>query len=128
MRFSKIYFLIFLAIFVIEIFIALFVKDSFIRPYLGDTLAVMLVYSFFKTMIARWKNQLVMLSLCIAFCIEGLQAIQFIDLMGLSNNTFATIILGTSFSWADMLAYIAGAILILIFEHRKHILWIARTY
>jgi hypothetical protein len=119
MRFSKTYFLIFLAILVLEVIIALFVRDAFVRPYLGDTLAVILVYCFFKTIISDKITILAVVSLLIAFCIETLQATPFIAFMGLCENSFATVILGTSFSWIDMLAYTAGAFLILIFEYRK---------
>jgi len=34
-----------IAIFLIELLIALFVRDRFIRPYVGDMLVVVLIYS-----------------------------------------------------------------------------------
>ena len=34
-----------LLIFLLELFIALFVRDNFIRPYVGDMLVVVLVYT-----------------------------------------------------------------------------------
>ena len=40
------YIISFLVIFCIEVFIALYIRDSFIRPYMGDALVVVLVYSF----------------------------------------------------------------------------------
>ena len=128
LKFSAHYPIATVVLLVIEIFIALYVRDSFIRPYVGDTLAVILVYCFFKICIRGRKVSLAILALCIAFCIEGLQATNFIEIMGLGDNAFAKVILGTSFSWSDMLAYIAGALLISIFEFRKPNLWIAKTY
>lgn len=128
LKFSYAYLLATLAVLLLEIIIALYVRDPFIRPYVGDTLAVILVYCFFKIGIRSHKLSLTILALCIAFCIEGLQATNFIEMIGLEDNAFAKVILGTSFSWGDMLAYIAGALLIFIFEFRKPHLWIARTY
>lgn len=45
------YIISFLVIFCIEVFIALYVRDSFIRPYMGDALVVVLVYSFVRIFI-----------------------------------------------------------------------------
>ena len=44
MRFSPFYALAALVVFVTEICIALYVHDAVIRPYIGDSLAVILVY------------------------------------------------------------------------------------
>lgn len=45
------YIISFLVIFCIEVFIALYIRDSFIRPYMGDALVVVLVYSFVRIFI-----------------------------------------------------------------------------
>ena len=37
-----------LVLFAVEVVIALFVRDAFVRPYLGDVLAVMLVYAVLR--------------------------------------------------------------------------------
>ena len=116
LKFSSTYFIATLAVLLIETLIALYINDAFIRPYVGDTLAVVLVYCFFKIGVRGHKTRLVLLSLAIAFCIEALQATNFIEYIGLEDYTFVKIVLGTSFSWGDMLAYIAGALLIFIFE------------
>ena len=42
------YIISFLVIFCIEVLIALYVRDRFIRPYVGDMLVVVLVYSFVR--------------------------------------------------------------------------------
>jgi uncharacterized paraquat-inducible protein A len=42
------YIISFLLIFCIEVLIALYVRDNFIRPYVGDMLVVVLVYSFVR--------------------------------------------------------------------------------
>lgn len=45
------YIISFLMIFCIEVLIALYVRDSFVRPYMGDALVVVLVYSFVRIFI-----------------------------------------------------------------------------
>ena len=42
------YIISFLVIFCIEVLIALYVCDNFVRPYIGDVLVVVLVYSFVR--------------------------------------------------------------------------------
>jgi hypothetical protein len=43
-----IYFSAFILLTLVEVFIAIFVHDNFIRPYIGDVLAVMVVYFFVR--------------------------------------------------------------------------------
>ena len=128
LKFSKTYLIATITILVIEIFIAIFVSDRFIRPFIGDTLAVVFVYSFLKIWIRQKKITIVIISLIFAFCIEALQAINFIELIGLSDSTLAKVILGTSFSWKDILAYAAGCVLILIFDKVIISLCTAKTF
>ncbi len=42
------YFLLFIALLIIEILIALYVHDEIVRPYIGDVLVSILVYCFVK--------------------------------------------------------------------------------
>lgn len=97
LQFNKRYFLLTVQLFVIEVLIALYIKDKFIRPYVGDVLVVILIYCFVKTFIKVAVIPAAIGVLLFAFTIEALQYI----------NIFA---------WADILAYIAGFIIILIFE------------
>ncbi len=57
-RFHRKSFLIFIAIFITEILIALYIHDKITRPYIGDTLVVLLMYYFIKTFfrIKPWHN------------------------------------------------------------------------
>ena len=63
------YIISFLVIFCIEVLIALYVRDRFIRPYVGDMLVVVLVYSFVRiflpTGIPRIRLSLVGSEMCI---------------------------------------------------------------
>jgi len=103
-------------LFIIELVIAFYVYDKFIRPYIGDLLVVILIYTFCKSFLKISVNQGVVFVLAFSFLIEALQYIHFIELLGLQNNFLAKIILGNSFAWADFLAYLSGMLLVLLTE------------
>lgn len=105
---SQLYAILTFALLVTEILIALFVNDAFIRPFFGDFLAVIFVYSAF--MIFGYKRPFLMaiLSLLVAYMVEVLQYFRFVELTGLSRYRFFVVLIGTCFSWLDVLAYTAG--------------------
>jgi hypothetical protein len=114
--FNKTYFGIAILIFVIEVLIALFVRDSFIRPYFGDVLVVILMYCFVKAFINLPVLPVAIAVLLFAFTIEFLQYIHIVELLGLQDSKILSTVLGTSFAWNDILAYIAGFTTILFGE------------
>lgn len=114
--FNKNYVVITLLLLIIELFIALYVHDKFIRPYVGDLLVVIFIYTFCKSFLKISVNQAVAFVLFFSFSIEALQYIHFINLLGLQNNFIAKIILGNSFAWADFIAYLSGMLLVLLIE------------
>jgi hypothetical protein len=105
-----------LAIFAIEVFIALFVRDSFIRPYVGDVLAVALVYAVLRaaTPLGLWPA--IILSLAIAFAVELGQLFGIARALGLESNPVARVVLGGSFDLVDLAAYATGALLVVAVE------------
>ena len=105
-----------LAIFLIEALIALYVRDAFIRPYGGDALAVMLVYVGLRAVTSLRVGPAVAAALAIAFGVEVAQALDLITALGLEDNKLFRTVLGTSFSWGDMAAYAAGAMMVLAIE------------
>jgi hypothetical protein len=113
--FSKKYFSIFAIIFCVEVLIAMFVRDQFVRPFVGDLLVVLLIYSFVRTFFDVRNSKL--LALCIllfAFTVEIGQYYDLVSRMGLADSRIATTIIGTSFDWRDLVAYTIGFILILV--------------
>jgi len=92
----------------IEFFIALKVHDRFIRPFLGDALVVILVYTFLQTVFLRKPKTMANISLAIAFTIETLQAFDFAAYLGANRYGWLSTMLGRTFSWDDYLAYLAG--------------------
>jgi Protein of unknown function (DUF2809) len=105
-----------LALLAIEVIIALFVRDAFIRPYVGDVLAVMLVYAGLRAVAPLGMIPAVAVTLAIAFAIEAAQALNLLGALGLSDNALARTVLGGSFDWLDIAAYVAGVLIVLALE------------
>ncbi|MGB5981315.1 MAG: DUF2809 domain-containing protein [Nonlabens sp.] len=99
-----------------ETWIALFVNDEFIRPYLGDTLATILVYCLIMSLSRFDYRTGIMISLLFSYLVEIAQYLELIYLLRLGDFKLARIILGTSFSWVDMLMYSVGALFIYAIE------------
>ncbi len=78
---------IFLAIFLLEILIAKYLHDAFIRPFGGDVLVVVLIYAFFRIFLKTNNNSRLALGVLIfSFVIEFLQAIHYVNRLGLQDN------------------------------------------
>ncbi len=107
------YFVATVVLFIIEVLIALFVHDSFIRPYLGDVLVVILIYCAIKSVFnwSVWPTAIGVL--LFAFAVETAQYFGLIFHLGLEKSGLARAIIGTSFAWADIVAYCAGIALVL---------------
>ncbi len=119
MKFKLHYFLLFLLIFVTEVCIALFIHDDFIRPYLGDVLVVILIYCFLKSFVDLSVRTACVLVLAFAFLVEFLQYCNTVERLGLQHNKIARTVIGTSFSWIDILTYIIGIAIVWISENKK---------
>lgn len=117
-HFNKIYFRLTVILFLIEVAIALFIKDRFIRPYLEDVLVVILIYCFVKSLVKISVHKAAVLVLLFAFCIEILQYFNLVEKLKLQHNTVAKTVIGTSFSWEDILAYLAGILIVIAVENR----------
>jgi len=119
MHFHKRYFFLASLLFIIEVLIALYVKDAFIRPYGGDFLVVILLY-FLVRAFYNGKAKIIAIGvLLFAYAVEILQALNIVELLGLKGNRPAEIIIGTGFSWWDMLAYTLGVMVVYWMDQRK---------
>ena len=119
-RFSLKSFLIFLAIFVIEVLIALFVDDKIIRPYIGDVLVVIMIYYFIKSFVETKAIYLAIGVLLFAYCIEIGQYFNLVEVLGIQSNRLMRIVVGSSFSWIDMLAYTIGAAICYLVDRKSY--------
>ena len=95
----------------IEVLIG-FYAHGWVRSYLGDVLVVILIYTIIRTIapykIGRWYI-LPAAILIFSFIVEFLQLWGFCDRLGITNQ-FLRIIIGTGFSWIDILCYCVGII------------------
>lgn len=108
MKTHSIYLSLTLALLATEILIALYVHDGFIRPFFGDFLAIIFVYSTLMSFGRRSVFRMALASLAISYGIELLQLFHFVEITGLDRYRFLKILIGTSFSWFDVLAYTVG--------------------
>lgn len=116
LKFNKTYFLLTVLLFAIEVCIALFVRDSFVRPYLGDVLVVILIYCFIKSFLNVPVIKTATAVLLFAFCIETLQYFLIVEKLNLQHNNLAKTVIGTSFAWEDIWAYIVGILMVIVGE------------
>ena len=93
----------------VEIVIGLYVHDSFVRPYLGDTLVVMLIWCVLRIIFPTGKPWLSAAVFLFAVLVETTQIFPLCDLLGVDNRLLRTL-MGTSFAWGDIVAYLAGCL------------------
>ena len=106
-------------LFAVEVCIALYAHDRFVRPYLGDVLAVILVYCGLRAVLRIEVLPAILAALAIAFAVEFGQLIGILDILGLRGNTLATVVLGSGFEVKDLVAYTAGAAIVLLVERAR---------
>jgi Protein of unknown function (DUF2809) len=116
LRFNRNYFALAVILLVIEVLIAMFVHDNFVRPYAGDVLVVILIYCFIKSFLNLPEVVLSVGVLLFAFAIELLQYGKILNILGLEKSSVARTVLGTSFAWLDILAYVIGVGMVLLVE------------
>lgn len=106
-----------LGIFLIELCLALFVRDSFFRPFVGDILAVILLYCFFKIGISADDRMLALGVWTFACLLEVGQYFQILNWLGWQDQQLLRIVLGSTFDGLDILAYSLGCLTILVWIH-----------
>jgi len=120
-RFNIRSFIVFLIIFFTEVIIAKFVDDSIIRPYGGDVLVVILIYYFVKSFIHTKTIYLVIAVVLFAYLVEIGQYFHLVEILGMQDNSIMRIVIGSSFSWGDIIAYTIGGIICYLIDRNKNI-------
>ena len=115
-QFNRNYFILTILLFLIETAIALYLHDNFIRPYFGDFLVVILLYCFVKSFVNVSVWVAAGLVLLFSFAIEISQYFNAVEKLGLQHYKIATVVLGNSFAWMDLLAYILGILTVISIE------------
>ena len=105
------YILAFTILLITEILIALFVRDDFIRPYGGDILVTVLICAAVRIVFPTGVRLLPVWVFLFATAVEIGQYFDFVTLLGLGNIAFFRILLGSTFSMADLLCYAVGCVL-----------------
>ena len=105
--------LIFLAVFVLlfalEVLIALFVHDDFVRPYVGDMIVTVVVWSFARIIFPDRFRLMSLYVMLFAVLVEVGQYFNYVDILGVTNPIIVTI-MGRSFAWADIACYAVGCV------------------
>lgn len=103
----------FLAVFVlllaVEVLIALFVHDDFVRPYVGDMIVTVVVWSFLRIIFPDKFKLMSLYVMIFAILVEVGQYFHYTELLGITNPILVTMI-GTTFAWADIACYAVGCI------------------
>lgn len=100
----------------IEIVIALYVRDSFVRPYMGDMLVVIVVYTFLRIFIPEKVKILPLYIFLFAVSVEVMQYFSVVEMLGLKNNRFMSVLIGSTFDIRDIVCYGIGCLLLGIYE------------
>ena len=116
LNFKLNYFLAFVFLFITEVLIALFAHDEIIRPYVGDVLVVILLYCVVRSFLNLPVTTTAVLVLLFSYLIETLQYFNIVQHLGLEHSALASTIIGTYFTWVDILAYTLGILLVLGIE------------
>lgn len=118
-KFNRRYFVLMLLLFVIEFIIGADFHDAIIRPYGGDFLVVILIYCFVKSFINTPVVKTALGVLIFSYIVEVSQYFHLVTLLGLQRSKLAKIMLGTSFSFNDLLAYTLGIGLVIAIENLR---------
>ena len=98
-----------------EIYIAVCVKGGFVRHYLGDVLAVILLYAFVRAIFSAPPSNLALKIFAFAAALELVQYFGVVQILGIENKILK-IMIGGTFDLADLLCYAAGCILAGVYE------------
>lgn len=106
-------------LFIIELLIALFVHDKFIRPYVGDVLVVVLIYTFVRIFLPEGVRLLPLYIFLFAAGVEVLQYFRIGSVLGLSENRILSVVIGSVFDWKDIACYGVGCVILFAYEYKK---------
>ncbi|CAN5436587.1 DUF2809 domain-containing protein [soil metagenome] len=115
-QFNKNYFRLALVLLFTEVMIGSFVHDAFVRPYGGDFLVVIMLYCLVKSFLDAPVLMAAAGVLVFAYAVEVSQYFQLVRMLGLQHNRLAVLLMGTSFSFTDMLVYTLGIALVILTE------------
>ena len=99
-----------------EVIIALYVHDDFIRPYVGDLLVVIVIYTFIRIFIPEKCKIMPLLIFIFAAGVELLQLANIVEILGVADNKFLKILIGSVFDIKDIVCYAVGCVILCMYE------------
>ena len=115
-RFHWVYFLLTLLILAVELYIAGCTHDAIIRPYGGDYLCVIFLYTLIRTFWNLPVRPLALWILAFACFVEVTQYFHLADRLGFTRPSLIRTLLGYTFTWVDIGCYALGIGTVLIIE------------
>ena len=106
----------FVILLITEILIGLYVHDNFVRPYIGDVLVTILLCCLCRTVIPKGIKALPIYVFVFATLVEVAQYFQIVKLLGLENYPLLSTLIGTSFSFIDIICYGMGCLIFWVAE------------
>lgn len=106
----------FIFLFIVEVLIALYVHDNFVRPYVGDMIVTVLVWSFARIVFPQKFRLMSLYVMIFATLIEVGQYFNYVDVLGITNPVLVTM-MGTSFAWADIACYAVGCVVAAVSDY-----------
>ena len=105
----------------VEVLIATVFKHwFFVRAYLGDVIVVLLIYTFILSFFEVKNKSILILGIFIfSVLIETLQYLGIAEYLQLKPGSIAHIVVGSSFSWIDILCYAAGCLLLSLLPKKE---------
>ena len=100
----------------IEVIIALYVHDDFIRPYVGDMLVVIVIYTFIRIIVPEKCKLIPLLIFIFAAGVELLQLANIVEILGVEDNKFLKILIGSVFDIKDIVCYAVGCVILCMYE------------
>ena len=99
-------------ILITEVLIALYVHDMFVRPYMGDVLVVFVIYFFVRIIIPDGHRFMPLYVFVFAAGVEVLQLFNIVDVLGLGDNRFFRVLIGSVFDIKDVICYAVGCLIL----------------
>lgn len=119
MRINYKYLISFIILFIVEVIIALFINDKIIRPYIGDILVIILMYTFIRIFIRKEVRLLSIYLFVFATFVEVMQYFNILEIVGLENNKVLSVVFGSVFDMKDILCYLIGSIILFMFDNKN---------
>lgn len=103
-----------------EIIIGLFVNDAIIRPYIGDVLVVILMYTFIRGIVQKSIKFLPIYLFVFAAAVELAQYYRIVNVLHLQDNRIISTIIGTSFDVRDIFCYLIATVILVIWKKMEN--------